>query len=395
MRFRRCAALVVETVESHVFDLAGVLAGTTGVTARQSLQVRAAHLDDPCVVDRDDCALLLMLSPTIWQSVPEEESSRRQVLGLLDRGLLVSDDPAHADHHASDGRVRSAHWWPLSAIHYRHSRWSATDSVAEMEDRQMVTAQDLVRQLGPPPPAWPPRAAGAISLPLRPAAPPDILLQERATCRNYDAARSLPLQTVSDVLQQVLMAQATVETEPGVHFLKKNVPSAGSMHPLEAFIVARGIEGLEDGLYHYHAMAHELARLPEQPADLAAFSTKLLSGQHWFANAHVQVVLVCRFQRNFWKYRNHAKAYRAVILDAGHISQAFYTAATRQGLGAFVTAAINEAEIETLLGLDPMADGALAVCGFGWRSGEQATAELDPAGHVWTNGSLSIKQTGG
>ena len=30
-----------------------------------------------------------------------------------------------------------------------------------------------------------------------------------------------------------------------------------------------------------------------------------------------------RWRRNFWKYRNHAKAYRALLLDAGHLSQSF------------------------------------------------------------------------
>jgi len=28
-------------------------------------------------------------------------------------------------------------------------------------------------------------------------------------------------------------------------------------------------------------------------------------------------------------------------------------------------------------------DGALAVCGFGWRAAEMATTEFDPAGAVW------------
>jgi putative peptide maturation dehydrogenase len=168
-----------------------------------------------------------------------------------------------------------------------------------------------------------------------------------------------------------------------VRFLKKNVPSAGSLHPLEAYLMVRDVQGLAPGLYHYHAVAHELAPLPVQPDDPAGFRLRLLAGQHWFADAHVLLVLVCRFERTFWKYRNHAKAYRAVMLDAGHISQAFYSAATAQGLGAFVTAAINEAEAARALALQPMAEGALAVCGFGWRAATMQTSEMDPAGRVW------------
>ncbi len=231
------------------------------------------------------------------------------------------------------------------------------------------------------------RQAGAIPLP---RAVPDAvaeMLAGRTTCRNYDPNRPLQLDMLAGMLQSVLMAQALVETEPGVRFLKKNVPSAGSLHPLEAFVIVRNVAGLSPGIYHYHAIAHELAQQPAQSEDLDGFCLRLLSGQHWFASAHVMVVLVCRFGRNFWKYRNHAKAYRAVSLDVGHVSQALYTAATAKGLGAFVTAAINESEIESLLGFDPMVDGALAVCGFGWRADTMTTAELDPAGKVWAHAS--------
>jgi SagB-type dehydrogenase family enzyme len=93
--------------------------------------------------------------------------------------------------------------------------------------------------------------------------------------------------------------------------------------------------------------------------------------------------LTGRFVRNFWKYRNHAKAYRAVILDAGHLSQILYLAATELGLGAFVTAGVNEVQIEQAFGLEPMAEGPLAMCGFGIRGVERNEVEFDPNHAVW------------
>jgi len=305
------------------------------------------------------------------------------VLALLEQGLLVSDDPVHAEAAAVEQQVRDSQWWPLSALHYQHSRWDGVDSVGDMERSQLMTAQDLVRSFGPPPAEAPVRRPGARSLPRCDEDPMQAQLQARATCRNFDAARAMPLPMLARLLQQVLMAQAQVETEPGVRFLKKNIPSAGSLHPVEAYVVARNVEGLPSGLYHYHATAHELGPMPVQPGNLDSFCQRLLAGQHWFANAPVQLILACRFERMFWKYRGHAKAYRAITLDAGHVSQAIYSAATAQGLGAFVTAAINEAEAERALGLQPMAEGVLAVCGFGWRAAERVTAELDPLGQVW------------
>ena len=109
----------------------------------------------------------------------------------------------------------------------------------------------------------------------------------------------------------------------------------------------------------------------------------MVAGQHWFANAPELVVMATRFARCFWKYRQHPKAYRAVVMDAGHLSQTLYLAATDLGLGAFVTCAINEADIERAFGLDPLEEGAMAVCGFGWRAGEMRNAEFDPGGQVW------------
>jgi putative peptide maturation dehydrogenase len=127
---------------------------------------------------------------------------------------------------------------------------------------------------------------------------------------------------------------------------------------------------------------------PDHAAPIAApvlrqFIQDMVAQQHWFADAHVVAVLAPRFDRTFWKYRQHAKGYRVVALEAGHLSQTLYLSATDAGLGAFITGAINEKELEQAFGLDHVSQGALAVCGFGWRGQEMVTAELDPKAEVW------------
>jgi nitroreductase len=52
-------------------------------------------------------------------------------------------------------------------------------------------------------------------------------------------------------------------------------------------------------------------------------------------------------------------------MDAGHLSQTFYLVCAELGLGAFVTAAINNADIDDRLGLDGFAEGSLAISGCG------------------------------
>lgn len=386
MKFRRCQMLFVEPREQAEFRLEGILAGGSGLHYRQTMVALAAHLDEPVFLTTEEATLLLSCSAERWQDLVEVPADSDRIMRLAASGVLLSDLPEHAHHAAADAQLRASHWWPLGALFHRLSRWTAVDSVAEMEQNQLVTAQDLVRRLGAPPAETLPRAAGAVALPRREASQLDDLLAARTTCRNFDTTRPLPLALLAGTLEHVLMARSHVEPEPGARFLKKNVPSAGGLHPIEAYVVAQSVDGLEPGLYHYHPVAHELARTPSQPDALPSFVLRLLAGQRWFADAHVLVILVCRFERNFWKYQNHVKAYRAITLDAGHISQAIYTEATANGLGAFVTAAINESEVENLLGLEPMADGPVAVCGVGWRSAQMETSEMDPAGRVWKVG---------
>lgn len=383
MKYRRCHALAVVPVEQPRFSFAELLQGGSGLSVDLQIQVLAGHLDTPRVIDAEHCGFLLGCSPEIWRPVPVQPDQKAMVMGLAEQGLLLLDADAESAIAAADQRVRSVPWWPLSAIHHRHSRWDGVDSALEMERNRLVTSDDLVGKLGKPPAEAALRHPDAVSLE-RTANPAALeIMWQRATCRNYDKARMLPLGMLAAMLEQVLMAQAVVETEPGVRFLKKNVPSAGSLHPTEAYVLARRVDGLQPALYHYHAVGHELVPVANQPADLDGFALDLLAGQHWFSAAHVLVVLVCRFGRSFWKYRRHAKAYRAVTLDAGHLSQALYMAATSHGLGAFVTSAINEPEIERLLALDPIEEGVMAVSGFGWRASAMVTPEFDPLGKIW------------
>ena len=180
--------------------------------------------------------------------------------------------------------------------------------------------------------------------------------------------------------------------------LKKTSPSGGALHPTEAYLIVRQVEGIAPGLYHYRAADHALQPLEfdleASPGDARhqAGSEKnaldylawiAVGGQQWFADAHVLVALAPRFARNFWKYRNHPKAYRVAILDVGHLSQTLLITATELGLGSFITAAINEVDIERAFGLTSYVDGPLAVCGFGPRADTMTTSEFDPNRKVW------------
>ena len=201
---------------------------------------------------------------------------------------------------------------------------------------------------------------------------------QRVTCRNFDPIVELSPGDLSTLLARSFGAQAIESYGEAIDAVKKNSPSAGGLHPIEAYLLVNRVPGIVPGRYRYHAIDNALVPLDPGLPDVA--TGQLLAGQQWFVDAPLLVFLVVRFRRNFWKYRGHAKAYRGVLLDAGHLAQTFQLAATEQGLGAFVTAAINEKDIERYLGLDPVESGVLAVCGAGARTAQQAFSEFDPLG---------------
>lgn len=379
-RIRRAAALYLQPEEILDLDLSGLFAGGSALTACNHWLALAPHLGQPVPVDEDEIRALGRIGETLWMDWATAcQGTEFPILkSLLDKGLLLVKGQV-----AADASIRDGWWHPLAALTHSFSRWSGIE--AAQRDAQFSGVEEMVAVQGPPPPHYHQRsdALQRCLLPAPDVSELDALMARRTTCRNFDT-RPLPLGTLSTVLKRVFGIQGEETLAPGVVAIKKMSPSGGALHPLEAYLLVRRVSGLQAGLYHYHVGTHALDRLPSP--DLQALQTLALTavaGQQWFADAAVQIVLTARFTRSHWKYRRHPKIYRAIVLEAGHLSQNLYLAATEHGLGAFVTAAINEVDLEQAFGLDPMVEGPLAICGLGWRGKECETVEFDPQGQVW------------
>ncbi|MDQ2703032.1 MAG: putative peptide maturation dehydrogenase [Pseudomonadota bacterium] len=389
MRLRRCAVLWLEPRELAHFELGALLTGGTGVVSRMQWFAHAPTLDAPLEVEPRDVALLGSLSPHDWvEAMPlRRDHGAGRLRRLLRAGLLVGRGKAWAAQRERDEALRAQHWHPAAALYHSASRWQGMDSVRELLEEGMASSADMREKLGVPPPVQDERgdASARIGLPRAARAPLDELLDARNTCRNFDLDSQLPLARFAQVLERVFGARGQVQAARDLDMLKKTSPSGGALHPVDACLLVQRVEGLASGVYRYRSVDHALQPLPWPGGEetLQELAIRAVAGQHWFADAHVLVVLVPRFLRNFWKYRNHAKAYRVCILDAGHLSQTLFLSATEQGLGAFITAAINEVDIENAFGLTGYVDGPLAVCGFGIRADTMTTSELDPNHKVW------------
>lgn len=409
MLIRRCAVVWLEPREVASFQLDDLLAGGAGVVSRLAWFAHAPHLGAAIEIEAMHAPILGALGPVDWieRDVLDARFGSDAVDALLDAGLLLAD-AADGDQAIAETDFRGQGWHPPAAIGHMAARWEGVDGPKAMVDADVDTNEGLLRQHGSPPPAMEPSIAAEtqVALPKIERDDFDALLDTRATCRNYDPAAQVSLATFSQLMARVFGARGIGHPAPGFDVYKRTSPSGGSLHPVECFLIVQRVEGIEPGLYRYRIDTHALepvvpAIVPPQSGDigtmpagdaaqrawtadeLRAFARIAVAGQDWFADAPVLCVLAPRFHRNFWKYRNHAKAYRVCVLDAGHLSQTLQLCATQAGLGPFVTGAINEVDLERAFGFTGYRQSPLVVCGFGKRSAKLTESEFDPNRKVW------------
>ncbi|HEY9144257.1 MAG TPA: putative peptide maturation dehydrogenase [Arenimonas sp.] len=381
MPLRRCQHLFVELDQEPRFAFDTLLAGGDGMDRSPRWLAYAAHLDEPVPVALDQLALLQAV-PRDWTDEASlcDRHGEAAVHSLLALGLLISDADEHAGWRDRDDATRDIAWWPPALMAQAHGGWRDLDIQARGEQGLMLSSQQMVDAFGAAPEPDYRRAPEAtpVALQLADRSDFDELLARRRTCRNFDAGATLAQADFSAMLRRVWGALGTRTLAPGAVAVKKTSPAGGGLHAVEAYVLVRRVEGMAPGLYHYLSMRHALEPLQAlSTGDAAALAHRFVAGQDWFEDVPVMVVMTARFDRLFWKYRRHAKAWRVVHLDVGHLSQTMYLSATERGLGCFVTAAINDRAVDDALGLRPLREAAIALVGFGPRAAEMRTMELD------------------
>jgi SagB-type dehydrogenase family enzyme len=187
------------------------------------------------------------------------------------------------------------------------------------------------------------------------------VLMSRKTHRRF-SDKELKLEIVSQLLSLVWGVKGYVYSPRFGKLLHKTSPSAGARHPGEVYLMALRVKGLKPGLYHYHPGHHRLEMISSNATREKAW---LYCARQKFAkNAGALFLMTAVFRRTMWKY-HHARAYRVVLLDAGHLCQTFCLVATWLGLAPFCTAALKDTLIEEDLGIDGIRESVLYVAGVG------------------------------
>jgi SagB-type dehydrogenase family enzyme len=195
------------------------------------------------------------------------------------------------------------------------------------------------------------------------------VLLARRTWRRFGAG-PISLGDVATMLWLTCGVQRTAEAVGLGSVSLTTSPSGGARHPLEAYLLAARVDDLAPGLYHYAPGDHLLERLKTGAS--AATIRRYIPGQWWYERAAALLILTAVFPRTQWRYQ-FPRAYRNVLLEAGHVCQTFCLAATWLGHAPFCTARFSDSVVESAIGADGVTESFVYGAGVGLR----------PAGVEW------------
>lgn len=135
-------------------------------------------------------------------------------------------------------------------------------------------------------------------------------------------------------------------TSPPLHL--RATPSAGGLYPIELYWALFDVPGIEPGLYFFHP-----ANLSLVPVWCGAFRPDLtaLFGNHpALANAPALALLTGQFGRGAWRYKE--RAYRRMLLDAGHLTGNLELALAAEGLTPLPLPSFHDQGVSDLFFLD-------------------------------------------
>ena len=170
------------------------------------------------------------------------------------------------------------------------------------------------------------------------------LLAQRQTVRDY-AVKEISLQELS----LLLWATQGVREVTNFPVTKRIVPSAGSRHAFETYLLINQVAGLQSGCYRYVALQHKLYRL-SAPENISQILTDACGGQKQVLQSAVTFFWAAVPFRMSWRYSE--RAYRYLYLDAGHVCQNLYLAAEAIQCGVCAIAAYDDDAVDKALGLD-------------------------------------------
>jgi len=181
----------------------------------------------------------------------------------------------------------------------------------------------------------------------------DVLARRRSS--REEVLRPLASRELAALLRAAYAATPRVEGPA-----RRAVPSAGALYPLELYVVAAAVTGLDPGLYHFHPFRGCLSRLG--PLDGSGIRAALVDGALADVTAALLVVTGV-FWRSRCKYGQ--RGYRFTLLEAGHLVQNVVLAAAALGLAALPVGGFYDRRLDGIVGADGLDEASLYAVAVG------------------------------
>jgi SagB-type dehydrogenase family enzyme len=140
----------------------------------------------------------------------------------------------------------------------------------------------------------------------------------------------------------------------------RTAPSAGALYPVETYVAAARVEGVEPGLYHWELPEERLALVAARE-DVGEAACRACLDQEMAASSAATFVWTAVWGRSAQKYGDRALRY--AYLDAGHLAENLHLAAEALGLGACMIGAFLDDEMNALAGVDGLEESVIyAAC---------------------------------
>ena len=180
----------------------------------------------------------------------------------------------------------------------------------------------------------PPSQKGSVSL-------------EEAIARRRSVRDFAPEPVSPSQLSQLLWAAQGISNARGRY---RTAPSAGATYPLEIFVACgrNGIDGVDDGIYHYNIDSHSLTL--HYKGDVRQELARAALGQGFIYEAPVDIIICALYERATGIYGSRGERY--IHMEVGHVGQNIYLQATTLGLATVAIGAFYDEQVREVLRLD-------------------------------------------
>ncbi len=134
----------------------------------------------------------------------------------------------------------------------------------------------------------------------------------------------------------------------GVTGASRTAPSAGATHPMEIYLIAGRVNGLEPGVYRYRYDEHSLEKTAS--GDLREGLAAAALSQQFIASAPASIVLAADYDRTTSRYGD--RGIRYVHMEVGHITQNISLQCESLDLGGVAVGAFDDEKVKELLMLE-------------------------------------------